>query len=225
MPVGALRAPLLQHRQLLATGMVGIVARHDLGVRVIAREGRAHDHAGVVAEILGQAPAIEKLGSPGCCLVTHDQRDAGIAQGVDSSGNRQACHAIERGDAIGRDTEFAFQIELTAASGELNRVANIVDQLERRLAVLALQQARDVLVDHSATEAVWNGCNELIAVQQTGDVGVVEDVIGAGQTDSGAGDDHGLALRRRLLTVIELPSTVEHVGKHASELVVTHLCW
>ena len=175
-----------------AARAIGVIARHDLGKGVVARERRAHDHARVIAQSVGQAPAVGKLSALGRGLVAHDQRNAGIAQGVDSGSNGQAGNAIERGQAIGGDAKLVFHIEWPAATGKLDDVGDIADQLEGRLAVLALHQAGDVLVEHGAAEAVGYGGDELIAVQQTRDVAVVEDVLGSGQAEGCAGDDHRL---------------------------------
>ena len=71
-------------------------------------------------------------------------------------GDGQQCHAIERGQAIGGNAEFAFQIEGAAAAGQLDDVGHIVDGFERRFAVLALHQAGDVLVEHGVAEARGN---------------------------------------------------------------------
>ena len=125
-------------------------------------------------------------------LVAHDQRDAGIAQCVDTHRDSQVGDAVEGGQAVGGNAEFAFQIECASASRQLDDVRHIVNGLECRPAVVALDQARDVLVEHGAAEARGDEIDELIAAQDAGDVGVIEDVLGSGQAQSRSGDDDRL---------------------------------
>ena len=63
--------------------------------------------------------------------------------------------------AIGGNSEFLVQIEGPTATGQLDDIRDIVDGLKRGLSVLALHQARDVLVEHGAAEArqEWQSMN------------------------------------------------------------------
>ena len=170
-----------QHSQLLAAGVVRVVARHLIGERVQPGEGGGKNHAGIVAQSVGQSPAIGQLRAFARGLVAHDQRDAGVAQCVDARGDRQLSDTVEGGHAFAGNAEFIFQIERAAAACQLDDVCDTVDGLERGLAVLALHQARDVFVEHGAAEARGDRIDELIAAQNAADVGIIEDVLGSGQ--------------------------------------------
>ena len=127
-------APWARHLSSIAScvaaSAVGEVARHDFGIGVIAGESGGEDHAGIVAQGVGQTPPLGKLRALGGGLVAHDQRDAGIAQGVDAGGDGQAGDAVERGQALGGNAEFALQIESAAAAGQLDHIRHIGDGLE-----------------------------------------------------------------------------------------------
>src|SRR5580704_8305972 len=88
--VRTLRAPFFEPGQLLAAGVVGVIARHDLGERVVAGKRRTHNDAGVVAQIVRQTPAVWKLGSLGCGFVAHDQRNTRVAQSVNTGSHGPA---------------------------------------------------------------------------------------------------------------------------------------
>ena len=118
------------------------------------------------------------------------QRDAGVAQRVDAGGDGQAGDAVERGDALRRNAELRAKIERAAARRQLDHVSGIVDRFEGGASVLALHQARDVLVEHGAAEARRNDVDELLAAQDAGDVAVIEDAVGPGQSQGRAGDHH-----------------------------------
>ena len=123
-------AQALQRGQLLAAGVVRVIARHLVGEGVVAREGRGKNHAGIVAQRVGQSPAVRQLRAFAGGLVTHDQRNAGIAQRVEAHGDRQLGDAIEGSHAIGGNAEFLFQIECAAAACQLDDVRYIGDGLE-----------------------------------------------------------------------------------------------
>ncbi len=180
---------------LLATGLVGGEGVGLLGELLDAGERRGEDHAGVVAKLVGKAPPLGQLGTEVGRLVAHDQRDAGVAQRVEARADRQLCRSPVGGQAVGVDAELGGQVELTAASGELEHVARAVDRLERRTLV-ALDQPGDAMIEHLVADARRDHVDELLAVQQEAEVGVVEDARGAGGAEGGAGDDDRL-LRRR----------------------------
>ncbi len=150
--------------------MIREVARHFIGEGVAARECRGKDHAGVVAQSFRKNPAILQLRAFGCGLVAHDQRNAGIAQRVDAYRDGQLGCTIKSGQAIGGNAELLFQIERAAASCQLDDVGHIVDGLECRAAVVALDQARDVLVEHRLPQACGDEIDELITAQDAGNI-------------------------------------------------------
>ncbi len=132
--------------------MVGEIARHDLRERVAAGEGGAEDHAGIVAQGVRQAPAIGQLRAFGRRLVAHDQRDTGVAQGVDAGGNGQAGNPVEGSQVLGGNAEFLSRSKAPPRPASLMTSATSSMDSKRRLSLVALHQARDVLVEHGATE-------------------------------------------------------------------------
>ena len=79
-----------------------------------------------------------------------------------------------------------------------------------------------MLVEHGAAEARGNGFNELVAAQDAGDIGVVEDALSAGQAQGGAGDDNGFG-QRGMLAVVNGIAALEGIGKNAAEREVAVL--
>ena len=77
-------AQVPQHRQLVAAGAIGVVARHFVRKRVIAGKDGGEDHAGIVAQGVGQPPPLWELRALAGALVAHGQGDARIAQRVDA---------------------------------------------------------------------------------------------------------------------------------------------
>ena len=47
-----------EHGQLLAAFVVRVIARHLIGERVVSGEGGSKNHAGIVAQNVGQSPAL-----------------------------------------------------------------------------------------------------------------------------------------------------------------------
>ena len=152
-----------------------------VGEGVVAGKGRAEDHAGIVAHGVGQSPAIRQLRAFGGRLVAHDQRDAGVAQGVDSGADSQAGDAVEGGQVLGGNAEFTFQIEGASAARQLDHVRHVCDGLKGGLSLFALDQAADVFVEHVVAELRRDGSDELIAAQDAFDVAIVEDALGSGR--------------------------------------------
>ena len=62
----------------------------------------------------------------------------------------QAGDAVERGQALGGNAEFLSRSKAPPRPASLMTSATSCDGLERGLAVFALHQARDVLVEHGA---------------------------------------------------------------------------
>ncbi len=115
-------------------------------------------------------------------LVAHDQRDAGIAQGIEAGGDRQLGDAVESADALRGNSELLFQIESASTARQLDDIRDAADGFEGGISVVAFQQARNVLVEHGLPEASGDGSDELIAPQNAADVAVIENVIGSGQS-------------------------------------------
>src|SRR5208283_2346266 len=107
--------------------------------------------------------------------------DAGIAQCIDTRSDRQLGDTVECAHALGGNSKFIFQLESSSAAGQLDDVRDITDRVEPGFSALALNQARDVLVEHGAPETLGDGIDKLIPAQNACDVGVIEDVLGSRQ--------------------------------------------
>ncbi len=206
-----------QRPQLLAAGVIRVVARHFIRERVATRKGRSEDHAGVVAQSVREGPSIRQLRAFARCLVAHDQRNAGIAQGIDSHGDRQLGVAVESRLAVGGNAEFTFQIERTSASCQLDDIGHIVDGFECRSAIVALHQAGNVLVEHCLPQACGDEIDELIAAQDASEVRIVKDALGAGQTESRTCDDDWQVRRTMVSFTLNLPGALKNLGEEPAE--------
>ena len=185
-------AQRLERGQALAAHVIRGVPRHLVGHLLQAGERRGEDHAGVVAQLVRKRPAVRELGALGRGLVAQHERDARVAERVDAGGDRQLGVAPERGQPFLVDPELLDRVERAGAPGELDHGLEPVDRLERGAAVLALDQPRDVLVEHLAAQAARDHVDSLLAVEQARDVRVVEEPLGAGEPERRAGDDHRL---------------------------------
>ena len=85
----------LDGQQALAAAAVERVALDGLGEPVVAGERRGEDDAGLVPQRLGQPPAVGQLGAERRGLVAHDERDAGVAHGVEPGPDRQPRRGVE----------------------------------------------------------------------------------------------------------------------------------
>ena len=115
-----------------------------------------------------------------------------------------------------------LEVELAGAGRELEDVVRIVDADERRARLLALHEARDVLVEDRAAEARRDHVDELLSVQQSCEVGVVEDARRARQAERRTGHHHGLA-GRHAIAGVETARLLEEGGEHATELEVSRV--
>ena len=197
-PGAGIRAPadlaqFLQASELHALGPERLDVRGEVAVAGVRRR---EDHAGVVLHRVGEAPLVGQLGAARGVLVVLDERDAGVAQRVDAGGDRELRLAPEGGEPVGVDAELLGHVERTGAAGQLDHVGGVVDRLERAAAVLGLDEARDVALGDLAARPRRDHVDELLAVQQPCEVAVVEDLLGAGRADGGAGDHHRLVDRR-----------------------------
>ena len=190
------RAQRVERGQALAAHVIRGVPRHLVGHLLQAGEGRGEDHAGVVAQLVRKRPAVGELRARGGGLVAQHERDARVAERVDARGDRQLGVAPERGQPVLVDAELLDGVERAGAPGELDHVVEPVDRLERGAAVVALDQPRDVLVEHLAAQAARDHVDSLLAVEQARDVGVVEQPLGAREPERRAGDDHRLGRRQ-----------------------------
>src|ERR1035437_9008775 len=175
--------------QLLPTAVVFVIATDDLRESVTARKSGGKDDSGIVPQRFWQNPAFWQARSLARCLVAHCQRNAGIPQGVDSGCERERCSAVKGGDSFCGNSKLLLKIESSGSSREFDRVAHIFDGLEGRITVCALHQASDVSLNHSSPKAIWNGVYELLAMEETCNVRVIEHVIRPRQTQGGSGND------------------------------------
>ena len=112
-------AQRLQRGQPLAVHAVDRVAGDLVGHLVEAGEGGGEDHAGVVAQRVGQPPAVGELGAlRGRAVVLHE-REAGVAQGVDAGADGQLCLASQGLHALGVDIELLRRSKAPARAASL----------------------------------------------------------------------------------------------------------
>ena len=163
-----------------------------MGEVVQAGEGGGEDDAGVVAHRLRQPPPVGQLGAQCRGLVVQHQRDAGVAQRVDTGPDGEPGRRVQRRVAGGVDAELADHIQRCAAAGQLDDLGFVVDRLERGVAGRALDQAGDVPVEHLAAQPVRDRVDELLTVEDAGDVLVIEDPLDPGQAECRAGHHHRL---------------------------------
>ena len=185
-----------QGKQLLAVAPVDVVALEVSGEVVVTGKRGGEDDAGVVTHRIRQSPPVGQLGAQRCGLVVHDQRDPGVTQGVEARTDCQLGGRVQRGVAGGVDRELGHHVQRCAAPGQFDDVRLVVDRLERGVAGRALDQAGDVPVEHRPAQPVRNGVDELLTVEDPGDVLVVEDPLDAGQPERCAGYHHRFGSRR-----------------------------
>ncbi len=133
--------------------------------------------------VVRQTPAVGQARARGGRLVAQDERDAGVAQGVEAGADRQPGGAVEGREAIRRQRRSrAARSSSPARAASLITSPGAGDRLEARpAAVVALDQAGDVLRPAwpGAGAAGWRRC----AGRRAGcrrDC-VVEDALSAGQ--------------------------------------------
>ena len=96
-----LDAEAFENGELVAASLVGVVACHFVSERIQARERRGENHAGIVAESVGEGPAIRQLRAFAGFLVAHYQRYAGVAQCIEPGGDGELRVTVEGCEAIG----------------------------------------------------------------------------------------------------------------------------
>ncbi|OQC41260.1 MAG: hypothetical protein BWX64_01026 [Acidobacteria bacterium ADurb.Bin051] len=204
--------------------LVGAVALQQTDEPVVAREGGAEDDPGLVAQLVGEPPAVGEPAAGGRGLVAQHERQAGIAQRVETGAHREHRGAVERLDPLGRDPEVAGEVEVAGAGRELDHLLRALDRLEARPAGLALDEPGDAAVDHRLPQLHRHRADEEIAAQHLREVLVVEDPLGTGEAEGGAGDHHrrfgrrGGGMHRRPRAARELEAAGERLGDEAADL-------
>ncbi len=203
--IGCVVAQILQHFQLLDAIGVGVIPLELIGEAVAAGEGAGKNHAGVVAQGFGQHPAFGQILAGAGALVGLHQRDARLAQGVDSRGHRQLGGDVEGLDQIVRHAVFLCKIERSGTAGQLDDLGRVADRFEAAAAVLSLDQSGDPLVDDQVAEAFRDQIDELLAAQDAhGVVGIHDRFVGSGQAQAGAADDD--RTERCLVAIVDMPA-------------------
>ena len=196
-------AQLLQRRQLRPPVLELIVAGKLVGKAVAAGEGRGEDDARLVAQGVGQHPAVGQIGAQTGGAVALHQRDACLAQGVETGGDTELGGDVQRFDELGRDAILFGQVKGAAAPGQLDDIGRFFDYLEGAAAFLVFAHAGDALGGHLLAEALGDQIHKLFAAQNAlGVVGVHHLLVGAGQTQPCAGNDDRTG--RRFVAVIGL---------------------
>ena len=97
-----LREPPRTDLQLLDPIAIGVVAGELVGEAVAAGEGAGEDDAGLIAQRFGQHPAIGQIFAGAGALEGLHQRDARLAQRVQTGGHGQLRGHVEGLDQLGR---------------------------------------------------------------------------------------------------------------------------
>ena len=183
-------AQIFQHFQLLGAVHVDVIPLELIGEAVAAGEGAGEDHAGVVAQSLWQHPALGQIFAGAGAFVGLYQRDARLAESVDTGGHRQLRGGVQRFDQLSRHAVFLGQIEGAGPSGQFDDLIRVGDSLEAAAAVFALDQPGDLLPDDEVAEPLRDQIYELLTAQDAhGVVGVHHRLLYAGQAQAGAADD------------------------------------
>ncbi len=101
-----LRAQAFELFQPPSSGLVGLEPLDDLRIGVVSGEGGAEDDSRVVLHFLGERPPRRKLRPGRGGLVSHHERDPGVAQRLDPGGDGQLGHPVQRGHPVGRIAEL-----------------------------------------------------------------------------------------------------------------------
>ena len=126
--VAGVTPQVLQHGQLHAPVLPGEVAAELLGEAVAAGEGAGEDHAGLVAQRVGQHPAVgQEFAGAGLAPGLH-QRDARLAQRVQAGGEAVLGGDVQRLDQLRRHAVLLGQVELAGAAGQLEHLGEVGDR-------------------------------------------------------------------------------------------------
>ncbi len=217
------RAQGLEGLELAVAGVVLLVAGDLVGEGIVAREDGSEDHPRLVAQRLGQHPALGDLRPLAGRAVVHGQGQAGVAQGVETRADGQARGHVEGLDALGGQTELRLDVEVAGPGRQLDGLLRPVDGLEVGALGLALHQPGDVLVHHGPAEAAGDDVDALLAVQDPSRVVVVEDPVVARQAEGGARDHRRLRRRRGCCTLHEPGAALQELGEEPTQLDVARL--
>ncbi len=158
---------IFQRSQLGAAILPGVVALELVGQAVEARESAGEDNASLVAQCLGQHPAIGQEGALGGLMIALHQRDAGLAQGIESGGDCQLGRDIERLDQLRRHAILFGQVERARPRGQLDHLVGVGDRLESPAAVGAFDESGHAFGQDLPAEALGDQIDELLAAQDT----------------------------------------------------------
>ena len=201
--VGCVAAQFLQRGHLRAQVVPPIETAELVGHAVAAWEGAGKDNPRLVAQALGQHPAVRQIGALGGRAVGLYERDIGFAQGVKARGHGQLRGDVKRLHQLGGDPVLGRQVKRAAAPCQLDDVIGVTDALKGAGAVLALDEARNVTACHLLAKALGDEIDELLAAQNAhGVVGVHHRLVGPRQPQPCAGDNYGAG--GRLVAVEDL---------------------
>ena len=124
----------------------------------------------------------------------HHERDAGVVRASKpaATAKRVVLSRAGRRSALTPNSVAGSKAWARAASLMTSAALSIVSKLP--LAIVPLDQTGDVLVEDGVAQLAGDRLDALLAPQEPTEVGRVEHVLGPGQTEGGAGDDHGPSL-------------------------------
>ena len=177
-----------QQRQPL---LVGVVALQLVGQSVVAGEGRGENDARLVAQRLGQQPALRQKRAFAGLLKGLHQRNPGLAQRIKPRRHRQLRRHIQRLNQLRGHAILGAQVEAAGAGGQANDLVAIVNRLKAPGAIFAFHHAGDVLRYHQAAEALGDKVNQPVAAQDALDIiGGHHRLLGTRQTQARAANHH-----------------------------------
>ena len=201
-----------------------LVETRDFARKIVeAGKGRGEDHAGLVGHAKRQAPAVGQVTARRGTAVVAYQRNAGVAQGLDTGRDGERGCGVEDLGALLGHAELLDQIESALAAGQADDLVDGLDGLQARLAHLALVQAHDVLAQHALAHLCGHGFDEGFTGQDAIDVAVVEHTPAfAGQAQADARHHDRTPVRRgrggrATTSLIEGHALLEETRKKAAQ--------
>ena len=125
-------------------------------------EGGCEDHTRGVTVRIWQEPAVWQFRPGGRVLVVHHQRDAGVAERIETGSDRQFARPVQRRHTVGRKAEILHQVDPAGTAGELDDVGLAVDGFEVTSAGLRLHESGDLLLGDTLAQLHRDRVDELV---------------------------------------------------------------
>ena len=150
-----------------------------------------------------------------------DEGYAGVAKRVDAGADRELGAAPQSRDPVGVDAELGGQVQLATPRGELDHVGDVVDRLEARRPVVALDQTGDVTVEDLVAQARGDDVDELLAMEDPRQVVVVEDPVPSRKAERRPGDRHRIGRAAgRWAAAQQLAAAAKELSREPAQLAI-----